>query len=79
MSSYVASIEAFGRKQKKQIEKVTLIDNRPEPRKTFVMTGLKQHTPVKEWAEPEILPELPDEDFIPVSATGYGKTLNQRY
>ncbi|SUJ26378.1 Uncharacterised protein [Sphingobacterium spiritivorum] len=41
MSSYVATIEAYARRQKKAIDTLTIIDNTPKPKKSFVMPGLK--------------------------------------
>ena len=54
MSKYVASIEAYGRKQKHSIDKVTIINNTPAPAKTFVMRGLKQAQQVDNWQKPDV-------------------------
>lgn len=40
MSSYVATIEAFGRRQRQSIDPILIIDNTPKPSKSFVMPGL---------------------------------------
>jgi hypothetical protein len=69
MSKYVSSIEAYGRKRKKAIEPVTLIDNTPKPTKTFVMPGLKanQIQPVKSGGmmpDPENDLEIPARSFV---------------
>lgn len=64
MSSYVATIEAYGRKQKKAIESVTIIDNTPARPKSFIMPGLKHQKPLNEWPEAEILPDIPENEEI---------------
>lgn len=75
MSSYVATIEAFGRKQKKQIEGVTVIDNSPEPKKTFIMPGLKQPAKLNEHSAVEILPETTEEDILLIPPTTRSTSL----
>lgn len=40
MSSYVSTIEAFGRRQRQSIDPIIIIDNTPKPAKAFVMPGL---------------------------------------
>lgn len=75
MSSYVATIEAFSRKQKKQIEGVTVIDNSPEPKKTFIMPGLKQPAKLNEHSAVEILPETTKEDVLLIPPTTRSTSL----
>jgi hypothetical protein len=79
MSSYVATIESFGRRQKQQIEPVTIIDNRPAPRKTFTMPGLTQQKPTS-WHEPELL-AIPEDEFdrILLPAQSFVRTLKERF
>lgn len=80
MSSYVASIEAYGRKQKKAIERVTLIDNTPERPKSFIMPGLKQPKPINEWPEAEVLPDVPeDEETRSLPEQSFVKSMYQRF
>jgi len=65
MSKYVSTIEAYGRRRKQSIERVTIIDNTPALKKSFVMPGLKQNI-LSDLLTGELLPEPPDElDFIP--------------
>jgi hypothetical protein len=40
MSAYVATIEAYGKRHRKSIEQVTIIDISPKKEKTFIMPGL---------------------------------------
>lgn len=42
MSSYVATIESFAKRQKNKIDTITILDNRPALKKDFVMPGLRQ-------------------------------------
>ncbi len=62
MSKYVASVAAYGKKQTKSLDKVTVIDNRPAPKKTFTMPGLKSYQ-TQSIEAAEMLPELPADEF----------------
>ncbi len=81
MSAYVATIEAFGRKQIKAIEPVTIIDNRPAPKKTFVMRELKQFIDLsaRSWVEPETLSTPTDIDFTPNLQTSFVRDISDRF
>jgi len=62
MSAYVSTIEAFGKRQRNSIDYLTIIDDSPELKKTFIMPGLRiteidNDTPV------EMLPMPIDEEF----------------
>jgi hypothetical protein len=84
MSSYVATIEAFGRNQRKSIDKVTVIDNRTTVlNNKFQIRDLNRSTvmtPNVDFDEVEVL-DTPDEfnyDLNPVE-TGYKSTLKERF
>ncbi len=64
MSKYVSTIEAYGRRQKQAIDRITIIDNKPQPTKTFIMPGLIQRSQ-NDWQPADILPALPEpsEDY----------------
>ena len=72
MSSYVATVEGFSNSRRKEIDKVTVIDNRPATlNNKFQIRELMQHLNVEERsdasaAEPEILEANFQEDFNPV-------------
>ncbi len=79
MSSYVTTIEAFGKRQKNAIDQVTVIDNRPALKKDFVMPGLDQRT-FADRPSGGILPEPADEDdFALVPRQSFTKPLRDRY
>jgi len=78
MSAYVATIEAYGRRQKKSIDTLTIIDNTPKPKKSFIMPGLKKQIEVGNYEMPEILEE-PEADEIPVLQSFGLKSLKDRY
>ncbi len=79
MSKYVATIEAYGRRRKKSIDAVTIIDNTPAPEKKFIMPGLKQRVANREDSEPEILPEPNTDDFINQPETSYRRSFKDRF
>jgi hypothetical protein len=59
-AAYVTTIEHFGRAQRNLIDKVTIIDNTPSLRKTFVMPGLHKSKETKPELEAELI-QLHDE------------------
>jgi hypothetical protein len=70
MSSYVATIEAFGKRQRQSIEKVTVIDNRTTAiSDKFQIRGLEPTSNIctsdlsYDVQDVEVLPELPEDDF----------------
>lgn len=80
MSKYVSTIEAFGRGQKKQLDNVTIINNRPVTiGNSFVMPGLFQPTLTDERAK--VLEEIAEENDIVLSApqTSFKRALKDRY
>lgn len=77
MSKYVATVDAFAKKRKRSIEAITTIDNRPAPKKTFIMPGLKNNQ-IVETSVLEILPE-PNEDFIYLPETNTKPSLKDRF
>lgn len=80
MSSYVATIESFGRTQKRAIEPLTIIDNTPQQKKSFIMPGLKQSTEVVDHQMPEILPEInPEEDYAMQPSQSFVKSFKDRF
>jgi hypothetical protein len=69
MSKYVAIIEAYGKRRKQAIETVTLIDNTPALKKTFIMPGLKKNispdTPTGSiLPDPETFEDIPTQNFV---------------
>lgn len=79
MSKYVATIEAYGRRQKHSIERITIIDNTPALKKTFVMRGLKQSDSIKERVEPEILEDIPFHEEFNLPAKSFSMSLKDRF
>lgn len=80
MSKYVATIEGFGRGQKKQLDNVTIIDNRPVTiGNSFVMPGLYQPTIIDERAK--VLEEVNEENdlVLNVPQTSFKRSLKDRY
>ncbi|HTK20412.1 MAG TPA: hypothetical protein VL442_12880 [Mucilaginibacter sp.] len=77
MSKYVAIIEAYGRERKRAIEPITIIDNRPAPKQTFTIPGLK-HLEIIEDSEPEILPQ-PVDDYNYIPQQTFRKSLKDRF
>jgi len=75
MSAYVATIESFGRTQRKAIDKVVLIDNTSKPAKSFVMPGLKptQETPIN-----SELDQLEDDELV-ISYSKYSNSLKDTF
>ncbi|MDR3094895.1 MAG: hypothetical protein LBU62_09700 [Bacteroidales bacterium] len=92
MSKYVASVEGFGNRQRKEINRVTVIDHRTrEISNTFVIPGLRNaelridelsnegklsHSVWKEYAEAEVLDDV-EMDLIAVE-TGYKQDLSMK-
>ena len=77
MSSYVATIESYGRKQKNNLDKVTIIDNRSTTlNNKFVAPGTKQRKKEKyierqvETLENFIDEEEENHNYVPASNTG---------
>jgi hypothetical protein len=77
MSKYVATIEAFGKRQKKALDQITIIDNTPARPKTFIMPGLRKAQIEENWQQPEILETADLEDEIQVQPTK--RTLLDRW
>ncbi|MDB5029714.1 hypothetical protein [Mucilaginibacter sp.] len=75
MSSYITTIEAYGRRRKKGIEAVTIIDNTPKPERKFKMPGLKYYDP-SDIKSGGLLPE-PAEFDKPIQS--FVKPLDQRF
>jgi len=81
MFSYIKTIEAYGLRGKKAIERVTVIDNSPAPKKGFIMPGqYKPATAINGWHHADELPETNDSveyEFIQPEKT-YTKPLKER-
>lgn len=61
-SKYVASVEAYLKRRRQEVERITVIDNRPTTiSSSFKMPGLAQRTIITE-TETEQLPQLPPDD-----------------
>lgn len=78
MSSYVATIEAFGKRQKNAIDTITLIDNRPALKKDFVMPGLRQDR-LNDLPTGGLLPEPQEDDFDQIPVQTFAKSLKDRF
>jgi len=76
MSSYVATIEAYAKQRKNEIEAVTIIDNTPKREPTFTMTNIKQLKPTKRQTG-GLLPELDDIEDAP--AQSFVRSLKDRF
>jgi hypothetical protein len=79
MSKYVATIEAFARHRGRSLDRVTIINNEPEPVKKFVMPGLKQDNVSYSNKPAEIMPEPTEHDFDDVPAPSFVRTLKDRF
>jgi hypothetical protein len=77
MSKYVATIEAFGRNQKRTLEQVTIINNQPAARKAFVMRGLRQTH--EDYVPAGALPPIPEDDNDLLPEPSYARSLKDRY
>lgn len=81
MSAYVATIEAYGKRRKKTVEPVLLIDNRKPQFDDFQMPGRKKWQPSDRLTE--ILPDAPEPeaiDFIDSIPThSYQRPLTDRF
>lgn len=77
MSSYVATIEAYGRRQKQSLDSITIIDNTPKPKKAFIMPGLRQ--PVYNTAPLDNTPADDDDDMITTGTYSGYKPLKDRF
>jgi hypothetical protein len=77
MSSYVETIQAYGRRRKNSIEGVTKIDNTPKKAKTFELPGSKRNVFV-ESGSVEVLPE-PADEFDMISEPIYQPTLKDTF
>lgn len=65
INDYATTIEVFGKRQRKKIDELTIIDNKPKPKKTFVMRGLKQATTVENSEPAEELQDVEEEFATP--------------
>jgi hypothetical protein len=75
MSAYRATVEAYGRRSKNAIEKVTIIDHTPKPERKFKMPGLKYYDPA-DIKSGGLLPE-PVEHDGPIQS--FAKSLKDRF
>ncbi|MGB4776122.1 MAG: hypothetical protein WBP45_13165, partial [Daejeonella sp.] len=78
MSAYVATIEAYGRRQKQSIDRVTMIANTTPQKKSFVMRGLKTAIQTST-AETEILSELPETEFETNTSQSFVRAIKDRF
>jgi len=79
MSKYVASIDGYINKNKRTIDKVTVIDNRPLTlNNKFSITGPRK--PIVEYTESvEILPDLDEEYDLTGISTSFKSSLKDRF
>ena len=79
MSKYVASVQGFINHSRKSIDRVTVVDNRPEVFNThFEMPGLRIVRPTFEPTTE--LPALPDEEEIIINTIStFNRPLNDRF
>lgn len=78
MSSYVATIEAFGKRQKNSIDTVTIIDKRPALKKDFIMPGLKQDK-LTDLPTGGLLPEPQEDEYENLPAPNFNRSLKDRF
>jgi len=77
MSSYVASVEAFGRRMRQSIGSVTIIEQpKPERPGSFKISSRHRVQPMEE-REPEQLPQI--EDVVDMDYTPISKSLKDRF
>jgi len=79
MSAYQTTIESYGRDQLHNLDKVTIIDNTPPLKKSFIMPGIKQHKGMHDYKIPETMPELPDEDFAFATTASNSRSQKDRF
>lgn len=82
MSKYVASVEGFVNSQKRSIDKVTVIDNRPKTLNDgFKIPGLRRTVQeMPNYEEPEVLPDQEDDDDdLTILSNGYRQSLEDRF
>ena len=79
MNKYVSTIEAFQRSQKRSIDRITILDNTPALKKTFVMRGINQAKRVDEWQEPDTLAEMPIGEEFDVPVQSFTQSLRDRF
>lgn len=81
MSSYVATIEAFGKRKKNEIEAVTIIDQRPQPEQKFKIRELQPFTsmPSGGWKEPEQLSDPVDDNYTIAPTRSFVKPLSDSF
>lgn len=80
MSSYVSTIEKFARHQKASLEFLTLLNNAPAPRETFVMPGMKKARPVETFEDVEVLEEvLEGEDDFSIQGQSFVRSIKDRF
>ncbi|WP_295795159.1 hypothetical protein [Mucilaginibacter sp.] len=79
MSKYVMTIEAFGKRRKREIEAVTQIDNTPQRPKSFVMPGLKRNSIQEGTPLPDLLQDTTNVDFVNVPQNGFVRPLNDTF
>lgn len=78
MSSYQATIDAFGRQERKALDGVTVIDNRPQPEKKFVMPGMRRQEMPMSSEFPEELPVADDAEY-PTQAYSQSQSLKDTF
>lgn len=81
MSKYVSTIDGFGRRQRKALDKVTVIDNRTTTlNNTFRMPGITKRE-ITEYVEAEILPDVNEEYELELNTveTGFNSSLKNRF
>ncbi|HEY9196839.1 MAG TPA: hypothetical protein VIM77_11255, partial [Mucilaginibacter sp.] len=79
MSSYVATIEAYGKSRKRAIEPVTVVDTAQPGKKTFVMPGLKSRPVFSDNNTVEILPQPTDSPIYNMPHATNSKSLKDRF
>jgi hypothetical protein len=77
MSKYVAIIEAYGKRRKNGIERVTIIDNTPQPKKAFIMPGLKQNA-FSHIQAGEVMPD-PETEFEPIPRLSFVRNIKDTF
>jgi hypothetical protein len=80
ISAYAATIEAYGQRKAANINRIMVIDNRPEPERKFKMDELaymRRDEQIEK--KTEVLPEAPEPEEDPVPAYTGVKNLRDRF
>lgn len=77
MSAYEATINAYGKRQKNSIERITVIDERPAQFNDFKMPGFKNNQPRQQSGG--AMPAITDDEYNSIPAESFRKNLIDRF